>query len=97
MPQAQILGELCMQICSALGGVVGLLSFEVRIQAGGHNGSWPQSSLPSCPRMSSMTKTFHVELARIGGEAGEGVWRDTGMFVSPLSTVWVAASPPIQL
>lgn len=77
--------------------VVSLLSFEVNIQTGGHNGSWPQPLLPSCPRMSSMTKTFHVLLARIGGEAGEGVWRDTGMFVSPLSMAWVAASPPIQL
>lgn len=78
-------------------GVVGLVSFEVNVQTGGHNGSWPQSLLPSCPRMSSMTKSFHVLLARIGEEAGEGVWGDTGMFVSPLSMAWVVTSPPIQL
>lgn len=65
----------CVQLGWLHVGLVGFLSFEVNIQAGGHNGSWPQSSLPSCPRMSSMTKTFHVLLARIREEEWERVWR----------------------
>jgi len=44
-----------------------------------------------------MKKPFHVLQVRRGEEKGEGVWRDAETFVSQLSIVWVATSPPIQL
>lgn len=56
----------------------------------------PQSSIPSCPRMSSMTKPFHALKARRGEEEGEGIWRDAETFVRRLTTIWVATSPPMQ-